>query len=84
MTLNERGEVSDARVLSGPEELRRATLESVLQWHYSPAALASTVTQATLRFHIPPGGSSRRRRRRSRSSPSRCASSNPESSPSID
>ena len=56
MTLNERGEVSDARVLSGPEELRKATLESVLQWHYSPGALASTVTQATLRFHIPPGG----------------------------
>jgi len=56
MTLNERGEVSDARVLSGPEELRKATLESVLQWHYSPAALASTVTQATLRFHVPPGG----------------------------
>ena len=51
MTLNERGEVSDARVLSGPEELRKATLESVLQWHYSPGALASTVTQATLRFH---------------------------------
>jgi TonB family protein len=56
MTLNERGEVSDARVLSGPEELRKATLESVLQWHYSPGALASTVTQATLRFHVPPGG----------------------------
>jgi len=54
MTLNERGEVSDARVLSGPEELRRATLESVLQWHYSPAALASTVTHATLRFRVPP------------------------------
>jgi bla regulator protein blaR1 len=56
MTINERGEVSDARVLSGPEELRKATLESVLQWHYSPAALASTVTQATLRFQVPPGG----------------------------
>ena len=56
MTLNERGEVSDARVLSGPEELRKAALESVLQWHYSPGVLASTVTQATLRFHVPPGG----------------------------
>jgi TonB family protein len=56
MTLDERGEVSDARVLSGPEELRKATLESVLHWHYSPAALASTITQATLRFHVPPGG----------------------------
>lgn len=54
MSLDERGEVSDARVLSGPEELRKATLESVLQWHYSPAALASTTTYATLRFRVPP------------------------------
>ncbi len=53
MTLDDRGEVSDARVLSGPEELRKATLEAVLQWHYSPAALRSTVTQATLRFRVP-------------------------------
>jgi TonB family protein len=53
MTLNDRGEVSDARVLSGPEELRKATLEAVLQWHYAPAALRSTVTQATLRFRLP-------------------------------
>jgi bla regulator protein blaR1 len=53
MTLNDRGEVSDARVLSGPEELRKATLEAVLQWHYSPAAISSTVTQATLRFQVP-------------------------------
>jgi bla regulator protein BlaR1 len=56
LTLDDRGEVSDARVLSGPEELRKATLEAVLQWHYSPSAISSTVTQATLRFHVPPGG----------------------------
>ena len=53
MALNDRGEVSDARVLSGPDELRKATLEAVLQWHYSPAAIKSTVTQATLRFRVP-------------------------------
>jgi TonB family protein len=53
MTLNDRGEVSDARVVSGPDELRKATLEAVLQWHYSPAALSSTTTQATLRFRAP-------------------------------
>ena len=53
MTLDDRGEVSDARVLSGPDELRKATLEAVLQWHYSPAALRSTVMQATLRFRVP-------------------------------
>jgi len=34
-TVNSKGEVTDARVLSGPEELRRIALESVLQWHYS-------------------------------------------------
>ena len=52
MTLNERGEVSDAHIVSGPESLRRTTLESVLQWHYSPEALRSTETQATLRFRL--------------------------------
>ena len=50
---DDRGEVSDARVLSGPDELRRAALESVLQWHYSPEALRSTALQATLRFTLP-------------------------------
>jgi TonB family protein len=53
MTLDDRGEVSDARVLSGPDELRKAALEAILQWHYSPAVLRSTVTQATLRFRVP-------------------------------
>ncbi len=53
ITLDERGEVSDARVLTGPEDLRRAALESVLQWHYSPAALKSTTLQTTLRFRLP-------------------------------
>jgi TonB family protein len=34
-TLNAQGEVADARVLSGPDELRKGALESVLEWHYS-------------------------------------------------
>ena len=54
LTLNDRGEVSDARVMSGPEELRKAALESVLGWHYSPSDLRSTTTIATLRFRVPP------------------------------
>jgi len=33
--LNERGVVTDARVLSGLEPLRKAALKSVLEWHYS-------------------------------------------------
>ena len=53
VTLDDRGEIADARVLSGPDELRRAALESVLNWHYSPAALRSAPTQVTLRFHLP-------------------------------
>jgi TonB family protein len=54
VTLDDRGEVSDARVLTGPDELRKAALESVLNWHYSPAALRSVSNQITLRFHLPP------------------------------
>lgn len=56
MTLDDHGEVSDARVVSGPDELRRAALEAVLNWHYSPEALSSRDTRATLRFQLPPAG----------------------------
>jgi TonB family protein len=56
MTLNDRGEVSDARVVSGPDELRKAALEAVLQWHYAASAMSSNVTQATLRFRLPAEG----------------------------
>src|SRR5262245_29096239 len=34
-SLGRTGEVADARVVSGPEELRRDTLSNVLQWHYA-------------------------------------------------
>jgi TonB family protein len=56
LTVDEKGEISDARVLSGPDELRKAALEAVLGWHYAPAAISSTMTQTTLRFRIPPAG----------------------------
>jgi TonB family protein len=36
------GNVSDAQVLSGPDELRKAALESVLQWHFTHNAAGST------------------------------------------
>jgi TonB family protein len=55
--VDDRGEVSDARVTSGPDELRRAALGSVLTWHYSPSALSNISTQAVLRFHVPPDNS---------------------------
>ena len=37
-SLNQKGEVADARVLSGPDDLRNPALQSVLKWHYSPEA----------------------------------------------
>ena len=54
--VDDKGVVTDARVLAGPEELKAATLRAVLDWHYSPATLRSTVAQATLRFQIPASG----------------------------
>ncbi len=53
LTLSPDGTVSDARVLSGPEELRKATLESVLQWHYAHDSELPSKTQATIKFRLP-------------------------------
>jgi TonB family protein len=50
-TLNPKGEVTDARVVSGPMELRRSAIESVLQWHYSPGP---TLAQASISFQAVP------------------------------
>lgn len=35
LTLNDKGEVTDAAIVSGPQELRRAVMQSVLNWHFS-------------------------------------------------
>jgi len=43
-TLDAKGEVSDARVVSGPDELRREALTSVLQWHYQPGPAQALIT----------------------------------------
>jgi TonB family protein len=37
-----RGNVTDAQVLSGPEELRNAALQSMLRWHFAPDPGART------------------------------------------
>src|SRR5439155_14319548 len=50
-TLNERGIVSDARVLSGPEPLRKAALRSVLEWHYS--GQAQSPVEVAIDFKLP-------------------------------
>ena len=38
VTLDSTGNVADARVLTGPAELRKAALESVLNWHFTSEA----------------------------------------------
>ena len=55
--IDETGAVSDARVVSGPQELRRAALESVLQWHYSRNMPLPGKTQVTVKFELPPEAS---------------------------
>jgi len=47
------GNVADARVLAGPEELRKAALQSVLQWHFTRDAANST-RQVNITFQTPP------------------------------
>jgi TonB family protein len=53
ITLSETGTVSDARVLSGPDELRSAALQSVLQWHYANDARVPAKAQVTVDFRLP-------------------------------
>ncbi len=54
-TLDAKGMVSDARVVSGPPELRKPALESVLQWHFTQDA-AESVRQIGVTFQTPPEG----------------------------
>ena len=46
------GSVVDASVVSGPEELRKAALESVLNWHFDHSAAGST-QQVLIDFTLP-------------------------------
>lgn len=57
VTLDDRGNVSDARVISGPAELRRASLQSVLDWHFAPDGANST-RQISIQF-VPAGQNTR-------------------------
>jgi TonB family protein len=47
------GTVVDASVLSGPDELRKAVLQSVLSWHFVKDLGGSTQT-VTVNFQLPP------------------------------
>lgn len=51
-TLDASGLVSDARVLSGPQELRKAALQSVLEWHFAPGTTGPT-HQVRMMFQLP-------------------------------
>jgi TonB family protein len=51
VVLDEDGAVQDARVSSGPEELRAAALQSVLRWHFAEPRPGSS--QVTIRFRLP-------------------------------
>jgi len=49
-----RGNVIDAQVLSGPDELRKTVLQSLLNWHFTPN-LANGAHQATIVFNLGTG-----------------------------
>jgi TonB family protein len=52
VTIDSSGEVSDASVLSGPDELRRTVQESVLSWHFTSAS-ANSRRQVSVTFGLP-------------------------------
>jgi TonB family protein len=56
-TLDGSGAVTDARIISGPQELRKAAVQSVFEWHFAKDAANST-RLVTIDFRLPPPGSS--------------------------
>jgi TonB family protein len=52
MAFDGAGNVADAHVVSGPEELRKAALQSALQWHFAHEA-AGNKRQVTISFQLP-------------------------------
>ncbi|MGA3203452.1 MAG: energy transducer TonB, partial [Bryobacteraceae bacterium] len=53
-SVNAKGEVTDAHVVSGPDELRNAALSSVLNWHFSPEGGLPPTVQSSIRFDAAP------------------------------
>ncbi|MGD0301636.1 MAG: energy transducer TonB [Bryobacteraceae bacterium] len=51
--INAEGEVHDPWVVSGPKELRDATLEAVKQWKYSKDGPLPASSEVTLAFQLP-------------------------------
>lgn len=53
-TVNSKGEVTDAHVISGPDEFRSVVLGSVLNWHFSTDGGLPAAVQSTVRFVTAP------------------------------
>lgn len=53
-SVDAKGEVTDARIISGPQELRSAVLKSVLNWHFSTDGGLPPTVQSTIHFVTPP------------------------------
>ena len=54
IAIDDNGDVYDARVISGPAELRAVALQAVLQWHYSDEVARPSNRVVTLNFRLPP------------------------------
>ena len=52
LTTDANGTVTDARVLSGPMELRRSAIQSVLQWHLMKGS-GSDIRQVRITYQLP-------------------------------
>ena len=52
LRLGSKGEVVDASVLTGPDELRKGVLASVLDWHFTHE-LANSTRQVSITFQLP-------------------------------
>jgi TonB family protein len=50
--LDDNGNVADASILSGPDELRKAVLQSLLSWHFTQDAAGGT-RQVAVKFSVP-------------------------------
>ena len=64
LSLDAKGEVTDARVESGPEELRNSALKSALQWHFANESGQPATIQASINYRnaaAAPGAASKPR-----------------------
>lgn len=53
VTLDAAGNVTDATIVSGPEELRKQVLQSLLNWHFTRDAAATGTREISVAFALP-------------------------------